>query len=298
MTSPILRSMLSVPGNQQRFIDKAVAVPADIISFDLEDSVAWDDKPAARDLVAGALPAFDARGRLLSVRVNGLDTGLTELELAAVVGQSLNIINLPKVGTADDIIRIDHYLTLLEQMRGLEPGHTRIIPWIETAAAVVNAYAVCAASPRILGFTFGADDYATDSGVVRTPEAAELNYARAASANAAAAAGVVPIDTPTTEFKDLDKFERDLIAARHLGYKGKFCIHPTQVERANRVFAPSEDELAWARKVIDAYEVGKAAGRGAIALDGEMIDDPLVDRAHQLLDWTERVAERDAQLAR
>ena len=108
----------------------------------------------------------------LSVRVNGLDTGLTELELAAVVGQSLNIINLPKVGTADDIIRIDHYLTLLEQMRGLEPGHTRIIPWIETAAAVVNAYAVCAASPRILGFTFGADDYATDSGVVRTPEAA------------------------------------------------------------------------------------------------------------------------------
>ena len=164
--------------------------------------------------------------------------------------------------------------------------------------AVVNAYEICAASPRILAFTFGADDYATDSGVVRTPDAAELNYPRAAASNAGAAAGVVPLDTPTTEFKDLAKFERDLIAARHLGYKGKFCIHPTQVEIANRIFAPTQDELDWARRIIDAYDVGKAQGRGAIALDGEMIDDPLVDRAHQLLDWTKRVAQRDAELSR
>jgi citrate lyase subunit beta/citryl-CoA lyase len=298
MTSPILRSMLSVPGNQQRFIDKALVVPADIICFDLEDSVAWDDKPAARDLVAAALPQFDARGRLLCVRINGLDTGLAEQDLAAVIGPSLNIINLPKVMDASTITQADHYLTLLERTRDLEPGSIRLIPWIETASAVVHAYEICAASPRILGFTFGADDYATDSGVVRTSEAAELNYPRASASNAGAAAGIVPIDTPTTEFKDLEKFERDLMAARHLGYRGKFCIHPTQVEIANRVFAPSADELAWARKIIDAYAVGKAEGRGAIALDGEMIDDPLVDRAHQLLDWTQRVAERDASLGR
>ena len=298
MTSPIVRSMLSVPGNQQRFIDKAAAIPADIICFDLEDSVAWDDKPAARDLVAAALPQFDARGRLLCVRINGLETGLAEQDLAAVVGPSLRIVNLPKVTDAGAIAQVDHYLTLLERTRDLEPGAIRLIPWIETASAVVHAYEICAASARILGFTFGADDYATDSGVVRTPDAAELNYPRAVAANAAAAAGVVAIDTPTTEFKDLEKFERDLIAARHLGYRGKFCIHPTQVEIANRVFAPSADELAWAHKIIDAYAAGQAEGRGAIALDGEMIDDPLVDRAHQLLDWTKRVAERDALLGR
>ncbi len=298
MTAPILRSMLSVPGNQQRFIDKALNVPADILCFDLEDSVAWDDKPAARDTVAAALPRFEARGRLLCVRINGLDTGLAEHDLAAIVGPSLDVVNLPKVIDAGTIRQVDHYLTLLERTRGLEPGGIRLIPWIETAAAVVHAYEICAASPRILGVTFGADDYATDSGVVRTPEAAELNYPRAVTSNAAAAAGVVPIDTPTTEFRDLAKFERDLTAARHLGYRGKFCIHPTQVEIANRVFAPSDDELAWARRIIDAYEAGKAEGRGAIALDGEMIDDPLVDRAHQLLDWTQRVAARDAQLAR
>jgi citrate lyase subunit beta/citryl-CoA lyase len=298
MSAPILRSMLSVPGNQQRFIDKALAVPADIISFDLEDSVAWDDKPAARALVAAALPRFDARGRLRCVRINGLDTGLAEQDLTALVSPSLDVISLPKVLNATTITQIDHYLTLLERTRGLEPGAVRLLPWIETASAVVHAYEICAASPRILGFTFGADDYATDSGVVRTPEAAELNYPRAAAANAGAAAGVVPIDTPTTEFKDLAKFERDLVAARHLGYRGKFCIHPTQVEIANRVFAPSADELAWAAKIIDAYEAGKAEGRGAIALAGVMIDDPIVDRAHQLLDWTQRVAERDALLSR
>ena len=298
MTAPILRSMLSVPGNQQRFIDKALAVPADIICFDLEDSVAWDDKPAARDTVAAALPNFDARGRLRCVRVNGIETGLAEQDLAAVVGPSLDVVNLPKVYDRSQIEQADHYLTLLERTRDLEPGAIRLIPWIETAAAVVNAYEICAASPRILAFTFGADDYATDSGVVRTPDAAELNYPRAAASNAGAAAGVVPLDTPTTEFKDLAKFERDLIAARHLGYKGKFCIHPTQVEIANRIFAPTQDELDWARRIIDAYDVGKAQGRGAIALDGEMIDDPLVDRAHQLLDWTKRVAQRDAELSR
>ncbi len=296
MSTAILRSMLSVPGNQGRFIDKARATPADVVCLDLEDSVALDDKPPAREIVAAALGQFEPRGRLLCVRINGLETGLAETDLDAVVQPALEAINLPKVGDATDLAQVDHYLTYLERTRAIEPGHIRLIPWIETARAVVNAYAICAASPRIIAAVFGADDYRADSGVLATADWSELAHARAVTANAAAAARVVPLDTPTTEFRDLDRFERDLQAARTFGYRGKFCIHPSQVEIANRVFAPSQEELDWARRIIAVAADGRRDGRGAVALDGEMIDDPVVDRAQQLLDWTDRVSARDALL--
>ena len=160
----------------------------------------------------------------------------------------------------------------------------------------MNAPAICSASPRLIGAAMGGEDYATDLGVTRTAEGEELRYPRAVMANACAAAGIVAIDTPTAEFQDMERFRLDLQIARGLGYRGKFCIHPTQVEEANRTFAPAEEEIAWARRVLEASADGKRQGIGAVALDGVMIDDPVVDRAEKLLAWTQQVTERDAAL--
>lgn len=296
MPASIIRSMLSVPGISERFIDRAQSLPADVICFDLEDSVAPVEKPAARALVARSLGGFPAAGRLLVVRINGLDTGLAEADLEAVVGPDLHGINLPKVRDADDLRQLDHYLLFLERTRGIEPGSVAVIPWIESAEAVLNAYEICSASPRLIAVLMGGEDFTQDIGVHRTREGRELEYPRATVALAAHAAGIVPLDTPEQDYKDLAHFERSLQAVRAIGFGGKFCIHPSQVEVANRIFAPSDDDLAWARRVVDAYADHERRGLGAFDLDGHLIDRPVVLRARDLIAWHESLAAREAAL--
>ena len=296
MDTLILRSMMSVPGIRERFIEKARAIPADILCFDLEDSVAWDDKPTARNLVARTLPDFPANGRLIVVRINGLDTGLAEQDLDAVVHPWLHGINLPKCHNAAVVQQVDTYLTYLERTRDIPPGQIKLIPWIETAEGIAKALEVCTASDRTIAAAFGGEDYTADLGITRTATGNELQQPRAIMANAALAAGIVPIDTPEPDFSDPHKFDQDVQVARSLGYRGKFCIHPTQVDAANRAFAPSDDELAWADRVIESYEDGTRRGLGAVSLDGTMIDKPVADRAYGLRTWRQRIAEREALL--
>jgi citrate lyase subunit beta / citryl-CoA lyase len=281
----ILRSILSVPGLRQRFIDKAADVPADVILLDLEDSVPSARKLEARERVRDAIPRFQKRGRRLFVRPNDLSTGLLEADLSAVVVPGLDGIHLPKTHNAGIVERVDHYLTLLEQTRGLAPGSVRIISWLESTSGIANAEAICRASPRLIAASMGAEDYATDLGVMRTRESKEIEYARARLANAAVAAGLVAIDCPEPDYQDLAHFERDITHARALGYRGKYCIHPQQVEIANRVFSPAPEQLAWATRVRDAYEAGEREGLGAVGLDGAMVDRPIYVRALDLLRW-------------
>jgi len=280
---PIIRSMLSVPGLRDRFIAKAQSVPTDIVLLDLEDSIASAQKAAARQNVRAALPRFDKRGRLLFVRPNALETGLLELDLDAIVGPGLDGIHLPKTHDPDTLQRADAYLSLLERTRGLAAGSVRIIAWIESTAGVANVEAICRASSRLIAVSMGAEDYVTSLGVMRTRGGVEIEYARARVANAALANGLVPIDCPEPDYRDLEHFERDITHARELGYRGKYCIHPAQVEIANRVFSPSERELGWATRVVDAYENGEREGLGAVGLDGAMIDRPVYVRARNLL---------------
>ena len=296
MPTPIIRSMMSVPGIRERFIEKAQDLPADIICFDLEDSVAPAEKAEARATVAKALPDFPARGRMIFVRVNGLETGLMEQDLDAVVGPWLHGINVPKAHNGDVIRRLDAYLTFLEHTRDIPAGQITIIPWIETTEGIARSYDVCTASPRLIGAAMGGEDFATSLGVLRTPEGKEIEYPRASMAVAARAAGLVPIDTPEPDYLNLEHFERDILYAKGLGYRGKFCIHPTQVEVANRVFAPAAKDLEWARRVVAAAEEGVRQGLGAVALDGVMIDKPIATRAAELLEWQQRVDERRAAL--
>jgi citrate lyase subunit beta/citryl-CoA lyase len=281
----IIRSILSVPGVRERFMEKAVSVPADIILFDLEDSVPEARKAEARARVRDVLPRFEKRGRLLFVRPNDLATGLLEADLDAIVGPGLDGIHLPKTHDAGIVERVDHYLTLLELARGLRPGSVRIIPWLESTAGIANAETICRASPRLIGASMGAEDYVTSLGVMRTRGGVEIEYARARMANAAMAAGLVPIDCPEPDYRDLQHFERDAEHARALGYRGKYCIHPDQVTIANRLFAPSPDQISWAGRVRDAYESGELQGMGAVGVDGVMVDRPINHRGLDLLAW-------------
>lgn len=288
-TDPLLRSCLSVPALQARFVERAATAPADAIAFDLEDSIAPADKAEARAALARALPGFPARGRLLLVRPNGLDTGLLEADLDAVVGPSLDAVFLPKVHGPEHVRTVDAYLGYLERTRGLPDGSVRLVVWIESTAGLAAAEAICRASGRLLAAAFGAEDYVTDLGVPRTRTSEEVAYARSRVANAAVAAGLVPLDCPEPDYRDLDHFERDSRRARALGYRGKFCIHPSQLPVANRVFAPAAAEVAWARRVVGAYEDGLRRGLGAVGLEGAMVDRPVYLRAARLVALDARV---------
>jgi citrate lyase subunit beta/citryl-CoA lyase len=293
-SSLIVRSILSVPGLRERFIEKAASVPADIILLDLEDSVPLARKTEARQRVRQVVPGFAKRGRRLFVRPNDLATGLLEQDLDAVVVPGLDGIHLPKTHDPQVLQRADHYLHLLERARGIAPGSIKIIAWIESAQGVANVEAICRASPRLIGASMGAEDYATSLGVMRTRASLEIEYARARVANAAHAAGLIPIDCPEPDYQDLAHFERDILHARALGYRGKYCIHPSQVEIANRVFVPSPEQLVWAARVREAYEAGEASGLGAVGLEGAMVDRPVYVRALDVLRWQSAIEARTA----
>lgn len=279
----LLRSILFVPGIRQKMIDKAPGVPADAFCLDLEDSVPPAEKPEARQIVAANLgrPDFRSRGRI--VRVNALSTGLIEQDLQAVVAPELQAISLPKVQDAKDVQQVSEMLAGFERARRIAEGQIKIIPWIELAIAVVNAYEIASADARVIGISFGAEDFAADMEVARTAEGREIVFPRAAVALAARAAGVTAIDTPEADFKDLAHLETESLRALSVGFQGKFCIHPSQVEIVNRLFSPNPVEVEYARRVIASYEEAERQGIGAVALDGKMIDAPVVARARQLL---------------
>ncbi len=284
----LMRSVLFVPANVERFVQRAPETGADVVCLDLEDSIAPEEKAQARRLAAEALATMPRTGHLAWVRVNGLSSGLLEDDLLAVVRPGLDGIMLPKAETADMVRRVDHYLAILECERGMGPGSVAIAPLVETALGVVNCYEICAASPRVVAACFGAEDLATDMGVRRTREGGEVHWTRAQLAVAAHAAGVTAIDTPEPDYTDQDYLAREASLARSLGYRGKLCIHPDQVAVLNRAFSPSDEEISEARTIVELFErQGIAQGRAAIPVDGKMIDTPIYRRAKRLVEWAQ-----------
>lgn len=285
----LLRSLLFVPGIVPRMIEKAPTTGADLLCLDLEDSVPPKDKVVARGIVADSIPSLAKGNSLLFVRVNSLETGLLEDDLSALVSDALDGISLPKADSPDVVRQVDSYLTILEKQRGLPVGKTRILPWIESAKAVLNAVDICKSSPRLLGASFGAEDFSNDMQMERTRDSREVEWARYFVATACRAAQILPIDTPELNFGDLDHLEKMAQFAKGIGYRGKYCIHPTQIDIVNRVFSPSLGDVARARLVVSAYESGEKQGRGAVALDGMVVDWPIYTRAKALLEEAEEV---------
>ena len=281
--APTLRTLLFVPGNQQRMLRKALDLVPDAYVPDLEDSVPAAEKDSARSVVAGLLPELAAAGPLVVPRVNDMGSGLLEADLRAVIGPHTFGVSVGKIGTAAEVDAISQVMEKVERENGTEPGSTRLVLWLESALAVVNAYAVCSASKRIVAAAFGAEDFTNDMEVQRRDDDAEIAYARSAVSVAARAAGVQALDTPFFRFRDPDGLREDALEARMLGYRGKFAIHPAQLDVLNEVFSPSRDEIDHARRVVESFEEAERAGRGSTSLDGEVVDIPVVKRARNLL---------------
>ncbi len=293
-SSPYLVNPLFVPGNRPDMLEKASRIQASALFPDLEDAVPPEEKTAARETVARLLPALAAGGVTIIPRVNPLSSGLAEEDVQTVMSHHISAISVGKVDTAADLVRFEGLVDAAERAAGLPAGSTGILPWIETARGLIDAFEICTASKRVRWVAFGADDLTRDLGVPRGHEtgrnessgAAEepvLAYPRAAIALAARAAGVQALDTPYTAFRDHDGLRADAERARRLGFTGKFAIHPAQLPIIAEAFAPDGDEIALARRVIDAWEAAAAAGRGVIAVDGRMVDAPVVERARALL---------------
>lgn len=284
----LIRSLLFVPGNKPDMLTKALGLDPDVVVPDMEDSVPDAEKANAREVIASFLPKLAARPPLVVPRVNALDTGWTDDDLQAVVGPHVYGISIGKTRTPGDIAEVSSRLDKLEQRAGLEVGTLRLIPWIETAEAIVRCFEILTASARVVGAGFGAEDYTNDMAIERLDDESQLVYARSAFCTAARAAGVLALETPWFRFRDADGLRDHSIAARHLGFKGRFAIHPAQIETINACFAPSEEEIEQARRVVAAYEEAERRGRGSTSLDGRVIDVPVVQRARALLEVAER----------
>jgi citrate lyase subunit beta/citryl-CoA lyase len=279
---------MTVPVIVPRFIEKAPSAGADIICLDLEDSVPPPEKVGARELCRQAIETMPRGGSGVYVRVNGYWTGLTDGDVRAVARPGLDGIVLSKAESSREVADLDRLLSGLEHQHGVEPGHIAIMPLIETAKGVMEAYEICRASTRNSGAIFGAEDYATDMGVERTREGAEVLTARTLTAIACRAANIVAVDTPDPDYTDEEHLRSEMRVARSLGYRGKLCIHPMQVQIANEMFSPGEAEVAEARLIVEAFERdGLAKGLAAIPLDGKMVDTPIYWRAKRLLEWAE-----------
>ena len=296
---PNPRTLLFVPGNQPSMLAKATGFETPWLIPDLEDSVPASEKAAARDMVAEHIPILAKAGKLLAPRVNSIKSGLAEDDIAAVVSNEIVGISIGKIGNASEVKTLDQILAKAEERAGVPVGKTMILPWLETAEAIINAYEICMCSDRIRWTAFGAEDFSADMGISRTVDEVEsksggepepgLAYARAAVAVAARAAGIHALDTPYTKFRDPEGLRAEAMLAKSIGYKGKLAIHPAQVEIIESVFRPTDAEIERARRVLDIATEAETEGRGSVSLDGEMIDMPVILRSQNVL--------RDAGLA-
>ncbi|HJO82977.1 MAG: CoA ester lyase [SAR202 cluster bacterium] len=283
----IIRSLLFVPGNAPNMLDKALALRPDAFIPDLEDSVPIDEKANARSITSSYLERFAATGQLIIPRVNSLDTGLLEEDLTAIVGPHIFGVSVGKIDTPVDIAEVSKVLQRLEIRAGMQIGTVKLVPWIESASAIVNVYEICASSSRIVGVSLGAEDFTNDMEIERRGDDRELAYPRNAIAIAARAAGVLALDTPFFAFRDPDALRENSADSKALGFRGRFAIHPAQIDVINQVFSPSDAEVKHARRVVAAFEEAASQGRGSTSLDGHVVDVPVVKRAEALLELAE-----------
>jgi citrate lyase subunit beta/citryl-CoA lyase len=287
----ILRSLLFVPGNKSNMLGKALGLRPDAFVPDMEDSVPAAEKANARAMIRDFLPQLAAVRVPVIPRVNALETDWIEDDLAAVVGPAIYGVSVGKVRTAGDVSTISQLIASLEKRAGLAHGSVKLVPWIETAAAIVNCDAICAASERVVAIAFGGEDFTADMGIERLEDDSQVAYARQKMCVSARAAHVLALDTPYFKLRDPDGLRANALAAKNIGFKGKFAIHPDQVATLNECFSPSAQEVAHAQRVVAAFEEAEARGRASTSLDGWVIDVPVVKRARALLELARRASE-------
>ncbi len=280
----LLRTLLFVPGNNARMLEKARSLRPDALILDLEDAVPNLEKEAARKMVAAALEeSIFGRARVFA-RINPLSCkDEFEADLDAVCAGNLHGICLPKCDGPEAVAEAGELLEAREKRCGKPAGSIALIPIIESARAVINAYSIARAAPRVAAIAFGAEDFCADMGIARSKEGQELFYPRSAIAVSAKAAGCQAIDTIYAGVSDTEGLVKETSLVKQLGFTGKLIIHPAQIEPVHRAFAPSDEEIAEARKIIQAFNEAEAAGSGVVVVDGKMVDKPVVLRAQRTL---------------
>jgi citrate lyase subunit beta/citryl-CoA lyase len=283
----LIRSWMFVPGHRQRMIDKALGLDADAIMLDIEDGVAPNEKDAARKNIAESLGRAKTPGSPARyVRINAIGHARMDADLEAVVRPGLEGLVCPKVDMAEDVHKIDAILNDKEPQNKLDKGSVKLLIAIESPQGLLNAPAIAAASSRITGIIFGAEDFGREIGLpaVREGEARDLIYARSAIVVAAAAAHVQAVDGVWVDLNDSAGLLGFARQSRRLGFSGMSCIHPSQVGAINTTFSPTAEEIDYCRKVLQAFEEANARGDGSIAFGGQLIDRPIVERARRTME--------------
>ncbi|KRO17194.1 citryl-CoA lyase [Lacticaseibacillus saniviri JCM 17471 = DSM 24301] len=274
--------MMFVPGANPAMLRDAVLYGADAIMFDLEDAVSLKEKDAARFLVYSALKTFDYSGIETVVRINALDAG-GDQDVEAMVLGGINVVRLPKTETAQDIVDVDKVITAVEAKYNIPAGTTHMMAAIESAEGVLNAREIAKASPRMIGIALGAEDYVTSQKTRRYPDGQELMFARNFILHAARAAGIAAIDTVYSDVANEEGLRRETELIKQLGFDGKSVINPRQIPVINSIYAPTQAEVQNAKEVVAAIEEAEAKGSGVIAINGKMVDKPIVERAYRVL---------------
>ena len=278
----LFRSLIFVPGNNPRFLEKAKKIQADIVCFDLEDSVPDDEKTSARKLIKNALKSRSEYHSSIFVRINSPLSGKISSDLKEIVQKGIDGIVIPKVNNITELKKIQKTLSGLEKTKKLKP--IQIIPSIESAEGVVNSYLIASFGKRVTAIVFGIFDLLNDLGVEYTKDSLGGKYSRYKIPVDAAAAGIPAIDGIWQDLNDLKGLQTDCNLGKSLGYTGKSVIHPDQISIVHKSFHPNNTEISWAEKVCTVYLKSKEKGKGATTVDGKMIDEVHYKQAKALLD--------------
>ncbi|MFC1751810.1 HpcH/HpaI aldolase/citrate lyase family protein [Thermoproteota archaeon] len=285
MKKRLYRTMLYIPGNNPSMVQSGGTYGADSILLDLEDAVAVNRKDDARFLVRNMLEFVDFGDVEKTVRINAMSTDFAMADLEAIVPARPDAIRIPKIESVEDVHKADNIITELEKKNNIPVGSIKIHAMIETALGVENAFSIAQASKRITALTIGGQDLTADMGVVKTEGGEEISYARRRLVMAAKAAKIAAIDTVYADVDNEDGLIKETQMIKEIGFDGKAVINPRQIDPVHEVYTPSEEEVEKAKRIVDAFEKAKKEGVGVFAIDGRMIDAPVVARAQRVLEF-------------
>ncbi len=286
----LIRSWMFVPGHRQKMIDKAMELTTDAIMLDIEDGVAPNEKDTARQLIGAALGRpKPAHAPARFVRINAIGHARMDADFEAVVRPGLEGLVLPKVESVEEVSKVDAILNECEAKLKMTSGGVKLLIAIESPRGLLKAAQIAAHSPRVVGLMFGAEDFGRELGLPtsREGEARDMLYARSAMVIAAASAHVQAVDGVWVDLKDSEGLVNFARQSRRLGFSGMSLIHPSQVDPINTLFSPTAEEVRYAQQVVEAFEEANARGDGSIALGGQLIDRPIVDRARRTIEMAQ-----------
>ena len=278
------RALLYMPGDDRRKIEKATTLGVDCVCMDMEDGVAITKKREARAVIAEAMKELDFGSSERCIRINSVGSGFEKFDLAAALATNPDSIVVPKVETAAQVRAISDYIEMYELSARMAVRKIRMLVGVETARGILNIKEIAEADRRLEAIIFGAEDYAASIGATRTKQATEMLYARSAVITACAANDLQAIDMVYIDFRDTEGLRAEAEQGAALGFNGKQIIHPNQVAPVQEAFTPSDEAIAYAQRVVEAFTASQKEGRGAFALDGKMIDMPLLKNAQKVLE--------------